>query len=149
MIIKHICKKCGASQYSIVTVPKKEKIKYYKVCDNCKKKNRLLPNRTAYSLYHKLCEAEATLATNSLHDDKEWGNNYFKFLEKVKKEYKYVYDNLIVLIQYIYHNNYHRKFNSKFSIGSLMDVLKSYKEPLNEEMCISVFEELDKIVVVR
>lgn len=132
------CKKCSNNSYSIVTEKRKNKTKYFRICDQCGYKKQIHLKRFISYFYSALCHYEAIQVC---------GNSDFNSVNRqyrqLKKEYEYLYKNLILLLEYIFRNNVQKQHKTLFSTIKLFEILKPYKEPLNDVACKEILDKLN------
>lgn len=139
--IKQESCKCGANDFNVKEIIKRKKAKYYRVCRNCGKEYKDNLKRAAYAYYFFLCQDEALkqMVINNIEDM----NVVFKIQRQFKKKYRYIYENLHRLFRYQYKYNVQRKMETPFSVTEFMAIMKKYQNPLSEQDCIIIMEELE------
>jgi hypothetical protein len=138
-----LCKKCKSEQFVIEQVIKNNKTKYYRICEKCNYRNKISVKRTARRLYNNLCVLEAY----NQYKGENLNKNFDRMLRKrtqLLKEYKYVYNNLQIFIEYIFRNNSHKgEYGARtFSYEKLMTIIKQYKNIIDDKDCGKIISEL-------
>lgn len=141
------CKKCGSRNYSFGKIVKKNKNKYFRTCKDCGNIIRIYPDRAAYSLYLKFYKYEALQKCKDITPS----NEYLKALKKtesvLKKDYKYVYNNLQLFFNHIFSNDEMKIAHNAFP-ADILNVIKNYSMPLQESDYQNIINELGRITKI-
>lgn len=141
------CKNCGSRNYTFEKVVKKDKVKFFRVCSDCGKLQRVYPKRLAFYMYSKLCKYEAAKECQGLPANQDYAKILFKAEDRLKEEYRYLYNNLILFFDYIF-NNDKIEIMRKIVLINIMEIMKNHKSPLQENDCEIIIEELLKTLEV-
>jgi hypothetical protein len=147
--MKNLCSKCKSEQFNIEYIIKGKKTKYYRICEQCKKRKRIFPKYAAYHCWLYCCDWEAYNLCKDEHFNELDTKTAYDFLIKRKaitKKYKYIYYNLIIFIEYVFRNNLHKFYsNETFTMPELWAILRQQKKPVDDNLCKDILNNLLKI----
>lgn len=136
------CKKCGGRDYSFYKTTKKEKEKYFRLCNKCKKAEQIYPDKMAHALYHNFVENKVAEQSKDLQNSPMYFRKLHNIRKRYKAEYDYLYVNLKEFFKYVLSNDLMCKVKN-VPIKNIVSVVLKYKEPLREAFYERIINELN------